>query len=179
MLGGRRCCCAAYGLNNSKLMNTSPYACEFEREIAAWPKPINLVHPDGGVFVTLQLHPEFIEAKWYGHITSGDVVTASKVYLALLQAYPSPNKLLNDKTLVTGDWSEANDWLEFDWLPQVLYAGLHYLAHIYSNNMFSRLSARDLYLRITPHLQMQNFSNRDEALEWLLNCPPTVIEQTA
>ena len=168
-----------FTLNCGNPMKTSPNACEFEKEIAAWPKPIHLAHPGGNVFVTLQSHPDYIEAKWYGHITSGDVVTASKVYLALLQTYPCPDKLLNDKTLVTGDWSDANDWLEFDWLPQVLYAGLHYLAHIYSNNMFSRLSARDLYLRITPRLQMQNFSNRDEALDWLLNLPPTVMEQTA
>ncbi|WP_235861332.1 hypothetical protein [Pontibacter flavimaris] len=160
-------------------MKASPYATEFESEIAAWPKPIRLSNPGGGVYLTLQLHKDYIEARWNGHITAGDVVTASKVYLALLQTYPSPDKLLNDKTNVTGDWSDANDWLEFEWLPQVIYAGLRYLAHVYSSNMFSRLSARDLYLRITPRIQMQNFNHRGEALHWLLTCLPPQLEQTA
>ncbi|MCX2740044.1 hypothetical protein [Pontibacter anaerobius] len=160
-------------------MKASPYAADYEAEIAVWPKPIQLTHPNGDVYLTLQLHPGYIEAKWYGHITASDVVTASKVYLALLQTYPCPDKLLNDKTNVTGDWSEANDWLEFEWLPQVIHAGLRCLSHIYSSNMFSRLSARDLYLRVTPRLQMQNFNDRNEGLYWLLTSLPPQLEQSA
>ncbi|WP_276499246.1 hypothetical protein [Pontibacter litorisediminis] len=157
----------------------SSYRSEFEHELAAWPNPIKLTQPGGGTFVKLQLHRDYIEAKWYGHITAGDVITTSKLYLALLQTYKCPNKLLNDKTLVTGDWSEANDWLEFDWLPQVTHAGLQYMAHVYSSNMFSRLSARDLYLRVNPRLQMQNFNNRQEGLRWLRTCKPPAFEQIA
>lgn len=160
-------------------MKASHYVSEFEQEIAAWPKPIQLAHPGDTTFLTLKLHRNYIEATWNGHITAGDVITASKVYLALMQTYPCPDKLLNDKTLVTGDWSEANDWLEYEWLPQVIQAGLHHMAHIYSSNMFSRLSARDLYLRITPRLQMQNFNNRKEGLRWLLTTQSPRMEQRA
>jgi hypothetical protein len=160
-------------------MKVSPYSSEFDKEIAAWPNPIRLAHQEGDLFLTLILRTDYIEAKWSGHITAGDVVTASKLYLALLQTYPCPDKLLNDKTDVTGDWSEANDWLEFEWLPQALHAGMHYLAHVYSSNMFSRLSARDLFLRVTPRLRMQNFNNRREALHWLRTCQPPQVEQSA
>lgn len=160
-------------------MKALSYAQEFEAQIAAWPKPIHLAHANGDIFTTLRLHPGYIEAKWFGHITAGDVVTASKVYLALLQTYPCPGKMLNDKSLVSGDWSEANDWLEFEWLPQALQAGLRIVAHVYASNMFSRLSARDLYLRVTPRLQMQNFNNRKEGLRWLLSNPLPELEQSA
>jgi hypothetical protein len=160
-------------------MKASPFVQEFENEIAAWPKPIHLSHADGEIFLTLRLHPAYIEAKWFGHITAGDVVTASKVYLALLQTYPCPDRMLNDKSMATGDWCEANDWIEYEWLPQALRAGLRYLAHVYSNNMFSRLSARDLYFRVTPRLQMQNFNNRREGLRWLLTCQPPLQQLIA
>lgn len=158
---------------------SSPYAAEFEEEIATWPTPIELRHQEGDIYVTLLPHKNYMEAKWNGHVTAADTVTAAKVYLALLQTYHCPDRLLNDKTNVTGDWSEANDWLEFEWLPQVIRAGMHYMAHIYSSNMFSRLSARDLFLRVTPRLQMQNFNNRKEGLHWLLTCSPPQLEQSA
>lgn len=145
--------------------------------MAAWPAPIELTHLEGDVFVTIKSHQNYIEAKWSGHITSCDIITASKVYLSLMQTHNCPDKLLNDKTDVTGDWSDANDWMEFEWLPQAVFAGLRFMAHVYSSNMFSRLSARDLYLRVTPRLQMQNFNNREEGLHWLLTCLPSEQEE--
>ncbi|TPE43763.1 hypothetical protein FJM65_12245 [Pontibacter mangrovi] len=129
---------------------------------------------NGSVFSTLISHPDYIESKWNGHITAGDVITTANVYLDLMQTHKCPGKLLNDKTTVTGDWSEANDWLEFEWLPLAIQSGLQYIAHIYSSNMFSRLSARDLYLRINPRVGMQNFNNREEGLAWLLSQPMKV-----
>ncbi|MBW7468888.1 hypothetical protein K0O23_17565 [Pontibacter aydingkolensis] len=127
------------------------------------------------------LKKAYIEAKWFGHITADDVVTAAKVYLELIRKHPNP-KLLNDKTAVSGDWEEANDWLEYEWLPQAMKAGLKCFAHVYSHNLFSRLSARDLYLRIIPNIQMENFLSRRNAKQWLKNCnvdakpnEPTVI----
>ncbi|WP_025607706.1 hypothetical protein [Pontibacter actiniarum] len=154
-------------------MAAPTYATEFEHKLAAWPAPIELTHLEGDVFVTLLQQQGYIEARWTGHITSCDVVTASKVYLALLQRHQCPDKLLNDKADATGDWTEANDWLEFEWLPQAVRAGMRAMAHVYSTNMFSRLSTRDLYLRVIPRLQMANFNNRADAVEWLLSCEAT------
>ncbi|PRY16518.1 hypothetical protein CLV24_101364 [Pontibacter ummariensis] len=145
------------------------YYTEFSDLIAAWPDPVLLTDLGGGTFVTIMLHPGYIEAKWSGHLTADDVITASKVYLALLRNSDSP-KLLNDKTGATGDWSEANDWLEFEWFPKAVKAGLRCVAHVYSNNMFSMLSARDLYTRSIPDLQTYNFQDRSAAEEWLLAC---------
>jgi hypothetical protein len=129
-------------------------------------KPLKLRHQEGDVFLILQRKKEYIEAKWYGHITADDVITAAKAYLAVIQAQPCP-KLLNDKSEVTGDWQEVNDWLEFDWFPKVSAAGLRCIAHVLSSNMFSRLSARDLSMRVAPPLQMATFNGRKSAEEWL------------
>ena len=146
----------------------TPVLADFDDLVAAWPAPVRLTHLEGDLFVTLSLHTGYIEAKWVGHITADDVITAAQVYLLLLQKTTVP-KLLNNKTDASGDWSEANDWLEFEWLPKAIGAGLRSMAHVYSNNMFSRLSARDLYLRLAPHISMRNFSNRKSAEAWLLH----------
>ena len=146
----------------------APVLPDYDDLVAAWPAPVQLTHQDGDPYVTIIYHTNYIEAKWAGHITADDVVTAAQVYLALLEKTPLP-KLLNDKTDAAGDWSEANDWLEFEWMPQATRSGLRCLAHIYSSNMFSRLSARDLYQRLTTSVSTQNFSDRESAEAWLLS----------
>jgi hypothetical protein len=146
----------------------TPDVTDFKDLVAAWPEPVQLTHLAGDEFLTLYHRTHYIEAKWTNHITADDVVTAAKVYLSLMQEKPHA-KLLNNKTDATGDWSDANDWLEFEWLPKAIQAGLRCLAHVYSNNMFSRLSARDLHLRLLPNIHMRNFDERDEAVAWLLS----------
>ncbi|MCJ8167248.1 hypothetical protein MKJ04_20575 [Pontibacter sp. E15-1] len=142
---------------------------DYEDLIAAWPAPLQLVHAEGDLFVTLLQQPNYIEAKWIGHITAGDVVTTANIYLALMQKTPMA-RLLNDKTEVSGDWTDANDWLQYEWLPKAVEAGLCAMAHVYSSNMFSRLSARDLYMRLIPNLYIENFNDQKAAINWLLSC---------
>lgn len=132
----------------------------------------------GELYVTIQLKKDYIEAKWQGHITADNVVCAAQAFLEFLRKNPC-QKLLNDKSEVTGDWQEANDWLQFEWLPQALGAGLRYLAHVYSLSMFSKLAARELEERITPQLSMKNFYERRLAEEWLLEQEDTAAGQRA
>lgn len=140
--------------------------------------PIVLRHIMGEAYVTIQRKQDYIEAKWQGHITADNVVCAAQAFLELIRKEPC-TKLLNDKSEVTGDWQEANDWLQFEWLPQVLQAGLRYIAHVYSFSMFSRLAARELQERISPRLSMKNFSVRHEAEDWLLEQDDAAASQRA
>jgi len=156
--------------------DTSPqetyFITDFDEQVACWPEPVALAYPGGEVFVTFFQRPGAIEAKWQGYITAGDVVTASKVYLLLLEKCGCP-KVYNDKTEISGDWQQANDWLEFEWTPRAVKAGLRCMAHVYSDNMFSRLSARDLYMRLIPNLHIANFNDRETGWEWLKSCDVT------
>ena len=147
----------------------APVTTDFEDLVAAWPAPVQLRHLEGDLFVTFIQNTNFIEAEWSGHITADDVVRAAQVYLALLQKTPVGG-LLNNKAEASGDWVEANDWLEFEWLPKAVRAGLSCLAHIYSNNMFSMLSARDLLSRLSPRVRLSTFCEHDEAVSWLNSC---------
>jgi hypothetical protein len=153
------------------------YYNDYQNQVDTWPSPVTLTHPDGVVYLLLTFKKTYIHAKWFGHVTADNVITGAKLYLELIQKKPH-TKLLNDKTSVTGDWEEANDWLEYEWLPHAKEFGLNCLAHVYSKDMFSRLSARNLYLRITPNLNIENFIGRKEAENWLSTCPPEGIEDS-
>lgn len=142
-------------------------------QIKAAENPLQLRNSMGEVFISLIPKEQYIEARWQGHLTADDVIAAAKAYLAYIQQNPCP-KLLNDKSAVTGDWIDANAWLEFEWIPKVVEAGLRCITHVYSANGLSQLSARDLYHQASPFLHMENFSDRDQAVKWLLACDPTL-----
>lgn len=150
----------------------APHKTDFEDLVTAWPEPVLLYHPGGDVFLTISLRQDCIEARWSGHVTADNIVTAANLYLALLQKTPA-TKLLNDKTDATGDWTEANDWLEFEWLPLAMKAGLNAIAYVYSDNMFSRLSSRDMIQRLKPSIWIKDFNDAALAQEWLLSNPVT------
>jgi hypothetical protein len=128
--------------------------------------PVQLRHMMGDVYVTIQQKEDYIEAKWSGHITADDVVSAALAFLEVIRNSGCP-RFLNDRSDITGDWQEANDWIQFEWLPKATAAGLRLMAHVYSQNMFSRLAARDLLEHISPDLHMRNFHERQEAKSWL------------
>lgn len=133
------------------------------------PAPITLQSSQGSVFITLYQREDYLVAKWHGHITSEDVVVAAMAYCQLIRTHPC-TKLLNDKSEITGEWEEANDFLEFDWIPAVVQAGLRSIAHVYSQNMLSCSSEYELFLRAAPQLQIANFTNVSLAEAWLASC---------
>lgn len=132
-------------------------------------EPIQLRNSCGEIFISLIRNDNYIEAKWQGYITAEDVVAAASTYLSYIQLAPCP-RLLNNKSDVSGDWIDANSWLEYEWLPQVVEAGLRCITHVYSSDMFSQLAVRDLYFRISPFLQIETFTDREQAINWLLTC---------
>lgn len=146
----------------------APEITDYKELVATWPAPVQLSHPGGEVFLTISLQQDYIEARWSGHVTADNIVMAAKIYLSLLHKTPL-SKLLNDKTNATGDWEDANDWLEFEWLPEAIQSGLHAMAYVYSNNMFSRLSSRDLIQRLTPNIRIKDFNDVALAKAWLLS----------
>jgi hypothetical protein len=145
------------------------YFNEYDDLVAVWPNPVLLSHPDGIIYLMLSFKKDYIESKWFGHITADNIITGAKVYLELIKKVPN-SKLLNNKLEASGDWDEANDWLEYEWLPLAKEAGLRCFAHVYSADLFSRLSSRDLYLRIVPNIDIENFLSHSEAEKWLKRC---------
>lgn len=132
-------------------------------------KEVQYTNDYGEHYLTITRYQQYVYAKWKGHVSTKEVITAATAFLEDLRQHHCP-RLLNDKSEVTGDWQEANDWLEYDWLPKAYEAGLRCIAHIYSLSMFSQLAAIDLRQRISPPLKMKNFTEFDSAFTWIQNC---------
>ncbi|MBT2556573.1 hypothetical protein J7E24_02150 [Hymenobacter sp. ISL-91] len=75
--------------------------------------------------------------------------------------------LLNDKTQATGDWSDALEWLEYEWLPLVLKGGLHAIAYIFTPDMHNQLASHEFIARLKPYLRIEAFDDAPAAFEWL------------
>jgi len=136
----------------------------------SWTGTLQLTHPDGEVFIRMIRQKDYLATKWFGHLTEEDIYVGASVFLCMLRIAPCSG-ILNDKSETTGDWLEANEWLEYEWIPQLVDAGVTCMANVYSSDTFIQLSGRDLAYRASKQkLQMQSFSDPQSAEAWLEQC---------
>jgi len=103
---------------------------------------------------------------WQGLLSLEGVIQGSIGVLEILQRTQCPY-ILNDNRGVLGSWKQANEWIEAQWLPQALAAGLRYHAHIVAPGVFGQASAEDMHLRVGNSFQMRLFEDIEEAQTWL------------
>ncbi|MDX5395113.1 MAG: hypothetical protein LPJ89_02415 [Hymenobacteraceae bacterium] len=122
----------------------------------------------GTVYLTFTADKEndLYVAKWHNHITAKEVYTAGEKYLELMAKQPY-SSLVNDKSEVSGDWQEANDWLEYEWFPKAKKAGLKHFAYIFSTEMYSYMSGQDLYKRLKEKVDFDICTSLEKAMDWL------------
>lgn len=122
------------------------------------------------ISITYVEEQDYFYVKWNGHINSDDVVLGAETYLRLQQEKRCP-RLLNDKSEVTGDWIEANDWLEYDWMPKSTEAGLRYFAMVLPHALYSLATAQDLQNRLSTFMEVAMFRDLTSAQEWITTRP--------
>jgi hypothetical protein len=110
---------------------------------------------------------DWFYVKWSGHINPDDVVAVAQKYLEIQQEKRCP-KLLNDKSEVTGEWEEANNWLQYEWMPQVQETGLQYCALVLSRDMHDQTTAQDLQRRLSAYCKVALFCDLASAQQWLV-----------
>ena len=109
-------------------------------------------------------------ARWYGNLTGREVTRVAQEYLRVEATLHYP-LLLNDKSQATGDWSEAMDWLEYEWLPQATESGLRAVAYVFSPDMHNQLASLAFFERVRQHLPIQLFYDVPAAWQWLRTQP--------
>lgn len=109
---------------------------------------------------------DIVHVKWKGHMNAEDVLMAAKAYLGLQEKWKCPN-LLNDKSQVTGDWEDANNWLEYEWLPDAVQLDLKRFAHVLSQDFQQMASAKDMIERFAKHCEAALFWDVEMAQKWL------------
>lgn len=143
-------------------------------------QPLSTLTDDSGQqLATIEHDParQLLAVYWFGNLTGPQVVDVARRTMQLSAECPY-QLLLNDKSQATGDWSEALDWLEYEWLPQVLVGGLHAIAYIFTPDMHNQLSSYRFLERLTPYVRIEAFHDMPTALQWLERAamPPDITE---
>ncbi|UPL49967.1 hypothetical protein [Hymenobacter sublimis] len=109
---------------------------------------------------------QLLYVQWFGNLTGREIIRVARDGLGLHARLRYP-LLLNDKSQATGDWSEAMDWLEYEWLPQAMDTGLRAIAYVFSPEVHNQLVSVDFFERVRQQLPIQLFHKLPAAWEWL------------
>ncbi|MBD2770063.1 hypothetical protein IC235_19420 [Hymenobacter sp. BT664] len=113
---------------------------------------------------------ELLLVRWHGHLTGPEIIRVVQ------QSAQWRNKLgfsliLNDKSDTTGDWSDALPWLQYEWLPEAIAAGLKAIAYVFSPDRDNRFASQNFVAAVRPHIPIELFEATEVALEWLQRQP--------
>lgn len=109
---------------------------------------------------------ELLYIRWHGHLTGPAVIRAAQQALKLGKEHRYV-KVLNDKRDTGGDWSEALPWLQYEWLPQAVAAGLRAMAYILSPDLHAQMVSYEFVEAVQDHLDVALFTVEAEAELWL------------
>ena len=86
---------------------------------------------------------DYLMVEWMGYVSPQYVMEGSN---AIIDAAITcgTSKFLSDKTTVQGTYKKTNQWLEDDWFPRAMDAGIKFGASLLSDNIFSQMSSKDL-----------------------------------
>lgn len=107
----------------------------------------------------------YLYCNWLGFQNKESIIKSGNTILDLVKQ-KKVTKVLNDNSQVTGPWQEAADWTATVWFPNMVAAGLKHFAWIFSNNIFSELSAK----KAMPASDVvKSFNSYNDAHRWLLD----------
>jgi PAS domain S-box-containing protein len=123
-----------------------------------------------GNFIHMHYRPDgqYMDVEWTGYQNYDSVVKGCTIMLELMQKN-NCSKVLNDNTLVKGNWSEASDWGAEVWFPAMAEAGLKKFAWIYSPSTFSRIAANVSLPSEYDAVQVAFFGGQQGARDWILD----------
>lgn len=130
-----------------------------------------LKNSDGNVFYKSHLDTQSncIYSTWIGYVNLNNVKSGCLVGLDLIKETNCPY-IINNNTDLIGPWQHANEWIQEFWMPKAIEAGLRYMAHITSPDIFGKLSAKDLEKKAVGIFNMRLVQNMEQAEEWIKEC---------
>lgn len=77
------------------------------------------------------------------------------------------NKLIVDLTYRQTYTDKDQNWIDTNWFPRALQAGLTYFGYILPNDLFMQLSADEILVKRKGSLNVVPFGNLEKAIEWI------------
>jgi len=104
--------------------------------------------------------------RWHGHLTGPAVIRGVAAAMQLLEAHPF-NLVLNDKRDTGGDWSEALPWLQYEWQPEAVAAGIRAIAYLLSPDFNAQLVSHEFVGAMQGRIRVALFTSEIRARRWL------------
>lgn len=105
--------------------------------------------------------------RWHGQLTAAEVIQGVQQGAQWRGQYAF-QRILNDKRDSGGDWSDALPWLQYEWLPQAVAAGIRAMAYVQSNDLEGAIVSREFVENVQEHLNVALFTDLKQAQRWLL-----------
>jgi hypothetical protein len=122
----------------------------------------------GNATITLTYSEEnnLIQATFIGVQSSETVCEAANEMLALI-AEKKCRKYLSDNTRLVGGKEVSNNWTPDTFIPQIMAAGIRYLAYVTPPRAYNIRSFIELDLDLPPELEVMVFDKVEDAQQWL------------
>lgn len=91
--------------------------------------------------ITHDSETDILSCVWIGYQTDEGIKEAGAIIIDIIKD-KRIKKILNDNQLVQGSWKEVAGWVNEDWFPAIMEAGVTQFAWIYSKDIFARYSAK-------------------------------------
>lgn len=125
-----------------------------------------ILYRDTFIAIEYNAIDNWIYVNWKGYQNYDSVIAGCEKILESMKAQAC-YRILNDNSLVEGQWSAAAKWGADVWFPAMFAAGLKSFAWVYSPSTLSRLSTdKTLKLADFPD-QIKVFDDVDLAQDWL------------
>lgn len=77
------------------------------------------------------------------------------------------NKLIVDLTYRQTYTDEDQSWIDTNWFPRALQAGLTYFGYVIPHDLFMQMSADEILVKQKGSLNVIPFGNLEKAIEWI------------
>ncbi|WP_338791562.1 hypothetical protein [Bernardetia sp. MNP-M8] len=77
------------------------------------------------------------------------------------------NKLIVDLTYRQTYTDEDQKWIDTDWFPRALQAGLSFFGYVIPSDLFMQLSADEILVKQKGSVNVIPFGNLNKAVEWI------------
>ncbi|WP_207429428.1 ATP-binding protein [Pedobacter sp. SYSU D00535] len=108
----------------------------------------------------------WLEVRWLGYQTRETVETSGLIILDFVKKTQS-KYVLNDNSLVKGNWSDSSDHGGNIWFPMMAAAGVKYFAWVLSEDKFSNMAAYKSSEMNKSDVLVRFFKEEAEAASWL------------
>ena len=120
----------------------------------------------GVAVVRWDAQSEAAHIEWQGWARPAEFKAANNGLVDAIKDHRG-SRLLGDSRQIKVIQQSDQDWVNEDWFPRILAAGLTRMAMVLPNSSLAKMNIDDMVSRVADRLDVAYFATLDEARDWL------------